>query len=146
MPLDPMKAEIYRRKLSEKAKGKIFSENHIKKLSEAKKKYWQEMKRFRYSRYGMKRWIVENGKEYHIKDTNHALRIRRQLALEKEAGRPKPENCEVCGLKGRICFDHNHKIGKFRGWLCEQCNVILGYARDNPKTLRLLADYLEKSI
>lgn len=62
---------------------------------------------------------------------------------EKRAGRIKPENCEVCGLKqSRICFDHNHKTGEFRGWLCSNCNTALGLVKDNPVTLKLLSDYL----
>jgi len=146
MPLDPKKAKKYREKLRERAKDRVFSKEHKKKLSKARKKYWEETKRLRFSRYGMKDWIEENGKRYKIEDYNHALRIRRTLALEKEAGRPKPDNCEVCGKKGRICFDHCHNSSKFRGWICEQCNVILGYANDNPKILRLLADYLDKHL
>ena len=67
---------------------------------------------------------------------------------EKEAGRKKPEHCEVCGAFERefklgLCFDHDHKTGKFRGWLCSHCNHALGYARDNPELLRKLAEYLE---
>ena len=144
MPKNPIKAEKYRKKLSEIAKGKIFSEEHKKKLSEAKIKYWEGMKRVRFSRTEMKNWIEVNGKTYSIENYNHALRIRRTLELERIAGRPKPEICEVCGKKGRICFDHCHNTGKFRGWICEQCNVILGYSRDDSKILRLLAEYLEK--
>lgn len=69
--------------------------------------------------------------------------------LTAQAGRPKPEVCDVCGGKGnyqgkeRICFDHCHQTGEFRGWLCDTCNLLLGKARDNPELLRKLADYLE---
>lgn len=64
--------------------------------------------------------------------------------LEKLAGRPKPDKCEICGEKGRIFFDHCHKMNKFRGWLCSHCNFVLGHAKDNPKVLILLAKYLKK--
>ncbi len=40
--------------------------------------------------------------------------------------------------------DHCHKTLKVRGLLCQECNLSLGLARDNPETLRRLADYLEK--
>ena len=46
---------------------------------------------------------------------------------EKIAGRKKPEQCEICGAMGRICFDHDHATGKFRGWLCVRCNGALGW-------------------
>lgn len=53
--------------------------------------------------------------------------------------------CEVCGREDlTLCIDHDHETGKFRGWLCELCNKALGSAKDSPKILRKLADYLEK--
>lgn len=61
---------------------------------------------------------------------------------EHKAGRPKPEICEVCGGAGRICFDHDHATGKFRGWICSHCNVTLGFARDNVEVLQKLIEYL----
>lgn len=62
-----------------------------------------------------------------------------------------PDRCETCG--GRLvksgrrmdsaAWDHHHGTGKFRGWLCAGCNRALGLAGDNPKILRVLAEYLE---
>ena len=64
---------------------------------------------------------------------------------EAIAGRKKPELCESCGgRRGRICFDHDHKTGKFRGWICDRCNMCLGFARDNPDILILLANYVRR--
>jgi hypothetical protein len=41
--------------------------------------------------------------------------------------------------------DHCHRTGKFRGLLCGSCNFAIGKARDNPRTLRRLAFYLERN-
>lgn len=77
------------------------------------------------------------------------LNTRKQLRTltkqEKEAGRKKPKRCDVC-KRGNIAihFDHCHKKGHFRGWLCYGCNAALGYARDLPSLLRKLADYIER--
>ena len=58
-----------------------------------------------------------------------------------------PEVCEACDgppSKGqRMHMDHNHKTGKFRGWLCGNCNRALGFLRDDRGRLQLLIDYLE---
>lgn len=62
---------------------------------------------------------------------------------EREAGRPRPDACEVCGCLGRICFDHCHISGVFRGWLCNGCNAALGHVKDNPETLIRLARYVK---
>ena len=64
--------------------------------------------------------------------------------------RPKPEQCEVCGafgkdLKKGLCYDHNHKTGKFRGWICGRCNFALGLVKDSKDILNMLIDYLDKN-
>lgn len=43
-------------------------------------------------------------------------------------------------------IDHCHSTGRFRGLLCSGCNHALGKTKDNPATLRRLADYLERSV
>jgi Recombination endonuclease VII len=71
------------------------------------------------------------------------IKTRREEKYLKEAGRPRPEICDVCQRKCRIVFDHCHKTGKFRGWLCNPCNQSLGLLTDSPEILRKLANYLE---
>lgn len=68
----------------------------------------------------------------------------RESYLEEIAGRHRPKLCDVCKRKRKIIFDHDHKTNKFRGWICDNCNLVLGHAKDNPKVLTLLAKYLKK--
>ena len=77
-----------------------------------------------------------------FKDRQNALR-------EKEAGRPKPNTCELCckppefgGLK-RIVWDHCHDSDVFRGWICDRCNKVLGLVGDSVDLLQLMVGYLE---
>jgi hypothetical protein len=57
--------------------------------------------------------------------------------------------CAGCGRQLDFSFlthvDHNHTTGKVRGLLCKGCNNAIGETRDNPRILRALADYLERS-
>jgi hypothetical protein len=60
--------------------------------------------------------------------------------------------CDICG-EGisdgrftRLSIDHDHETGKFRGMLCNSCNNGLGRFKDNPKLLRLAADYLDTNV
>jgi hypothetical protein len=79
----------------------------------------------------------------------------RALAKEKSrrdarpASRPRPELCECCAMspaEGKtLHWDHDHATGKFRGWLCPDCNIALGFARDSPYRLLLMVDYLQRS-
>lgn len=56
----------------------------------------------------------------------------------------KNESCEICGSKRKICFDHDHKTGEFRGWLCWYCNCALGFVRDDVTILEKMIKYLKK--
>lgn len=54
--------------------------------------------------------------------------------------------CAICGDKNinghRLCVDHNHETNKIRGLLCDHCNHLLGYAKDNITILRSAINYL----
>lgn len=60
-----------------------------------------------------------------------------------------PEFCECCGGrpngKGTLHLDHDHKTGKFRGWLCYLCNTGLGKLGDDREGLMKAMVYLEKN-
>jgi hypothetical protein len=98
-------------------------------------------KRLKQKSEAMKRWQANHGKAYGAK--------RRERDAERRgATSPRPQQCEVCGRrngKHGIALDHCHQTGGFRGWLCYSCNTILGHAGDNPKILRDLITYLERS-
>lgn len=55
----------------------------------------------------------------------------------------QPETARQNGVLWRLSVDHSHGDGAIRGLLCTRCNPGLGYFRDDPKLLRLAADYLE---
>lgn len=107
-----------------------------------------ERRRFR-DRERKKKWRRDPIKGPVIRAQNkasakkHAPKWRAKM-LHKLAGSPKPEACEICRSRIRICFDHCHASGKFRGWICNTCNSLLGIAKDNPDFLRALAAYLER--
>lgn len=53
--------------------------------------------------------------------------------------------CEICYGKDEPLFmDHCHAKSVFRGWLCRSCNLMLGYAKDQPTLLRAGIRYLGK--
>jgi hypothetical protein len=52
--------------------------------------------------------------------------------------------CAICKVEhARLYVDHDHKTDKVRGLLCEQCNFLLGNAKDNVNTLVSAIQYLE---
>jgi hypothetical protein len=81
------------------------------------------------------------------KEKRHMSTMKTRIAAqEKLAGRAKSKTCETpgCGSLKRICFDHCHDSGEFRGWICHRCNALLGLSGDNAELLRSLADYLDE--
>lgn len=52
--------------------------------------------------------------------------------------------CEVCGTDDRLCYDHDHTTGEFRGVLCRQCNVSIGGLGDTLESLEKAVSYLKK--
>jgi len=46
---------------------------------------------------------------------------------------------------GGVCVDHNHKSGRVRGLLCNECNLALGYLEDNPFRVFSIIGYLIKN-
>jgi hypothetical protein len=84
----------------------------------------------------------KGGITINISEYNRVYKIKYK---ERKAGRPKSKQCEICNSESKIVFDHNHETGKFRGWICNNCNWILGLAKDNKKILYLIIEYLNKN-
>ena len=88
-----------------------------------------------------RRWRVNNPEAYReqVRRRNKARYARKKA--KREEG--KPDACQVCGGPPPIMYDHCHRSGVHRGWLCNTCNITLGASQDDPERLRALAAYLE---
>ena len=60
-------------------------------------------------------------------------------------------NCEICKVElvrgtktdpKRACVDHDHSTGEIRGVLCDTCNKMIGYAKDDVRVLYAAIKYL----
>lgn len=77
-------------------------------------------------------------------ERHYANKIAKQ---EKSVGRPKPDKCEIClsaGGKLGIVYDHCHKTGRGRGWLCSNCNTALGFLNEDVSRILKLAEYAKR--
>lgn len=82
----------------------------------------------------------------------HRLEHKFGITLEQYDSMLKDQDfgCAICGTtdfgKRRKYFhvDHNHKTGKVRGLLCNNCNAMLGMAKDDSNILESGIKYLKK--
>jgi hypothetical protein len=77
------------------------------------------------------------------KGNSEAKNLAKQLGIPFKA--PAETECEICHKKNIIVFDHDHKTNKFRGWLCNTCNIALGSLGDDVKGLINALNYLQKN-
>jgi len=75
---------------------------------------------------------------------NRLGRVRHQLKKAHPApvaGTP----CTCCGAVRKLHIDHCHRTDKFRGWICANCNTMLGLAGESRRGLEAGIRYLERS-
>ncbi len=121
-------------------KNKSWSEKIRKKLSEKSKLLWKDPE---YRNKVEKNFFKKGHKPWNL--GSNPLSVPAKHRKEEVAGRKKPEQCEICGAFGKIEYDHCHETGKFRGWICHRCNLILGLVRDDGELLFKLSNYLKKN-
>ena len=61
---------------------------------------------------------------------------------------PQPKNCDCCGtlLTQTVCYDHDHETGRFRGWLCHNCNSGIGKLGDDLEGVLKAVTYLTTNL
>ncbi len=151
----------YRAKNREKQAeyAKAYREKNKEKVAEYGKHYFKENKD-KYAEYARNRGPkrTEYMRQYREANRERLDAYKKEwyqttynARQEAEAGRPRATFCEICGQASNhekqrtpTVFDHDHRTGKFRGWICHAHNTVLGLAKDDPKFLLQAIQYLEK--
>lgn len=92
-----------------------------------------------YARHGDRMREIKNP-EYHRR---RLLRSWAAAEVADQIEETLPASCEACGSSWRLCLDHNHGTGLYRGRLCHACNATLGLVDESLSTLSALINYLE---
>jgi len=92
------------------------------------------------------------------KKCSQKLSKERKHLRDTTAPPPKNHKCPICSRSEEECkgrgnkkngswvLDHDHENGKFRGYLCHDCNRGLGNFGDSIETLKLAIKYLSKKV
>ena len=88
-----------------------------------------------------KRWGYHLSKTYGLSEESY------YKMYEEQDGR-----CAICDKKenkeehyGKFVVDHCHNTGHVRGLLCNQCNLMIGNAKDDTTTLNNAIKYLKET-
>ena len=52
--------------------------------------------------------------------------------------------CKICKRQSKLYVDHCHTSGKIRGLICNNCNTVIGHAKENATTLLNAIEYLKE--
>jgi len=133
----------------------------------SKKEYarkWREKRGNREKlRRSQRKWAVahpERNRRWYHQHKKYALRQARAARFRREFDislkdytkllKKQKYCCWICKRKHyykrykRLRVDHNHKTGKYRGLLCDFCNLGLGRFNDDIKLLRRAIKYLQR--
>jgi len=104
---------------------------------------------------GNKERLAQWRKDNIEKCTAHArksnLKIKFKMSIEDYNALLDSQNgkCSLCNKtpeeNGKaLSVDHNHKTGKVRGLLCDNCNKGIGFLKENTEILQKAIKYIEK--
>jgi len=52
----------------------------------------------------------------------------------------------ITGRVKGLALDHDHTTGKFRGWLCDRCNLAIGLLGDTLRRVNRAVNYLKRNL
>lgn len=96
-----------------------------------------------------KKYYLDHKKDLKLKAKKSHLKRNYNLTLEqkKQLIEQQEYKCAIClaTITMNSPIDHIHGTKIVRGILCTQCNLMLGYAKDNPSVLRAASIYLQRT-
>jgi len=82
-------------------------------------------------------------------------RIRKKYGISKSDWllllKKQKNKCAICQQSlskdlSKLCTDHCHKSGKIRGIVHNECNLLIGFCKENQTTLRNAIKYIQKHL
>jgi len=87
----------------------------------------------------------KRGQKRYRRDPRH----RKDLVFKNQYGISlkkfeRTKRCLLCKREVRLVADHNHKTDTYRGALCHQCNLVIGWIEKFPNLLKKIQKYLRR--
>jgi len=98
-------------------------------------------------------YTMKSGTKVYASSCRHCTARQRQdlQRIRREVGPAPPigSKCWACKQapreNKRLCCDHDHKTGAFRGWLCGRCNRSIGLLGETKEGALLIYEYLHNA-
>lgn len=98
-----------------------------------------------------KEWYAKNKEK--VRESNRLRRYGVTAEVLQEMLTNQDNRCAICtdvfDSNPRFTHvDHCHKTGRVRGLLCNRCNALIGYAKEDAAVLKAAVEYLaaERSV
>lgn len=121
-----------------------YNQNKDEHRSKAKE-YYQKNRDSRLEYYHRnKDYLNRNRRKYFYKST-YGISLDSVEDMREE----QEYRCYICGtpetdLTRGLCLDHNHITGQNRKLLCNNCNNLLGHAKENTDILSKAIEYIDE--
>ena len=92
--------------------------------------------------------VSKKGKQYYLNRCKPCIVEAELLLRTLKKNHPQPAAgtpCACCKRIDKLFCDHDHATGKFRSYICRQCNSGIGLLGDSEQGLRQALAYLERT-
>ena len=92
--------------------------------------------------------VSKKGKQYYLNRCKPCIAEADILLRNIKKQNPQPQSgtpCACCNRIDKLCCEHDQATGKFRAWICRNCNSGIGLLGDCPEGLNQALAYLERT-
>lgn len=131
------KAYIKRRKKLQDKTDPYYEKN--KELVSARSRLYYENNKEKVLKQSRERHLKKN---YNLDSQQYLDMINKQGNCCAICNKPEHRRLKTGDIKP-LSVDHNHTTGEVRALLCNDCNALLGFAKEDIDTLKKAINYLE---
>ena len=92
--------------------------------------------------------VSKKGKQYYLNRCKACIAEADILLRDLKKQNPQPAAgtpCVCCNRIDKLFCDHDHATGKFRAWICRNCNSGIGLLGDSEAGLKQALAYLART-
>lgn len=129
---------------SHKEELKLYFKDHYQANKEKKISYQKEYYQLNKERVSQRNRIRHLKLNYNLTYLQYLEKTVNQKNCCAVCNKPEHRLLKTGDIKP-LSVDHNHITGEIRGLLCNDCNSLLGFAKENVEILQSAINYLNRN-